>query len=420
MTDETQPAPRITRIEVTGLFGLYDHIIALNLEDRVTILHGPNGVGKTVLLKMIRAVLSAELRDLAEIPFRRFQLDFSSGPAIDLRAEVTTSEATARATRTLNDAAQENELLGAYESRTTYPEAAIFVAAGLPGSLARQFPQLRWRPSFESAHPWGRRRLPRVHLIEDQRILRRLGNTTSDLHPAVWGDAIDLQRRIAALARAYLDTAQALDQSFPTRLVQRTGQTVPLDRLKSRMSALETLRATLHHHGILNEPHVDPFDIASLDALSPAQHEVMALVVGDNEKKLDIFTDLLRRVELFLRIVNSRFRNKTLRADHRHGLVVVDQHGQPLELRALSSGEQQQIVLFYDLLFRAEPGSLVLLDEPELSWHLRWQKRFLPDLLEIVQLASIDVLVATHSPFIVGDRSDLMVALDAEVDHEGA
>jgi len=54
MTEATPtPTARIKRIEVVGLFGLYDHVIDLNLEDRVTILHGPNGVGKTVLLQMI-------------------------------------------------------------------------------------------------------------------------------------------------------------------------------------------------------------------------------------------------------------------------------------------------------------------------------------------------------------------------------
>lgn len=40
-----------------------------------------------------------------------------------------------------------------------------------------------------------------------------------------------------------------------------------------------------------------------------------------------------------------------------------------------------------------------------------WQKRFLPDLLEIAEKADLDALVATHSPFIVGEREDLLVDL---------
>ena len=38
---------RLQRVVVDGLFRTYDHEIELNLADRVTLLHGPNGVGKT-------------------------------------------------------------------------------------------------------------------------------------------------------------------------------------------------------------------------------------------------------------------------------------------------------------------------------------------------------------------------------------
>jgi predicted ATP-dependent endonuclease of OLD family len=67
------------------------------------------------------------------------------------------------------------------------------------------------------------------------------------------------------------------------------------------------------------------------------------------------------------------------------------------------------------LLFKFAPNSLVLIDEPELSLHLTWQERFLPDLLEIVKIANFDVIIATHSPFIIGSRRDLMVALEDKI-----
>ena len=53
----------------------------------------------------------------------------------------------------------------------------------------------------------------------------------------------------------------------------------------------------------------------------------------------------------------------------------------------------------------------MLIDEPELSLHVAWQKRFLPDLLKIGELSHFDALIATHSPYIAGERSDLMVPL---------
>ena len=38
---------RLTKIHVTKLFGVFDHTIPLNLDDRITIIHGPNGFGNS-------------------------------------------------------------------------------------------------------------------------------------------------------------------------------------------------------------------------------------------------------------------------------------------------------------------------------------------------------------------------------------
>ncbi|MDF5732730.1 MAG: AAA family ATPase [Rhizonema sp. PD38] len=77
----------------------------------------------------------------------------------------------------------------------------------------------------------------------------------------------------------------------------------------------------------------------------------------------------------------------------------------------MSSGEQHELVLLYELLFKVQPDSLVLIDEPELSLHVGWQIQFLKDLQEITGLAYLDILMATHSPDIIQDRWDLTVEL---------
>ena len=51
-----KPAVRVTKIEVEGLFGIFHHEIPPDRAERVTIIHGPNGYGKTVVLRMIAAL----------------------------------------------------------------------------------------------------------------------------------------------------------------------------------------------------------------------------------------------------------------------------------------------------------------------------------------------------------------------------
>ena len=78
----------------------------------------------------------------------------------------------------------------------------------------------------------------------------------------------------------------------------------------------------------------------------------------------------------------------------------------------LSSGEQQEVVLLYELLFKVKAGTLVLIDEPELSLHVVWQKQFLDDLFKIIELQKITIVVATHSPQIINNHWDLTVDLE--------
>jgi hypothetical protein len=47
--------------------------------------------------------------------------------------------------------------------------------------------------------------------------------------------------------------------------------------------------------------------------------------------------------------------------------------------------------------------------------HIGWQNEFLNDLMKVIELGDFDVLIATHSPDIIGDRWDLTVQLDASV-----
>ena len=137
----------------------------------------------------------------------------------------------------------------------------------------------------------------------------------------------------------------------------------------------------------------------------------MSLYVEDTKAKISALDDLANRARLLLNNVNLKYRNKRVRIDREQGFVAESDGQELLALDSLSSGEQHELVLYYDLLFNVPSNTIVLIDEPELSLHVAWQKRFLPDLLEVVEISGFDALIATHSPYIVGDSYDLMVSL---------
>ena len=153
------------------------------------------------------------------------------------------------------------------------------------------------------------------------------------------------------------------------------------------MQELEGKRQQLKRIGLIDEDPTYPFDITTLERLDETRRTVMTLYVEDTRRKLGVLDELARRVEILLGNINKKFRHKAILIDREKGFVARTEEHQLLDLDALSSGEQHELVLLYDLLFRVKPNTLVLIDEPELSLHVTWQKSFLPDLLEIVATA---------------------------------
>ena len=434
---------RLQRIAVDGLFGTYNHEITLSLDDRVTLLHGPNGVGKTVVLQMTNALLGQRFDYFRNIPFSRFSIHFQDDSSLEL-------EATARA-----KARNLRYMLTLHKSNKKARSARISALPGAHG-IAAQRPYLR--PHEEFSDTWIDMRdgellsadevisrysdvakmrakkaqdtpswftefveNTRAHLIEEQRLVRwgsrpRARDSAWELREwnvmksTIVEYSRDFHEKLAGTMAEYGRQSQALDQSFPRRLMSAEDE-LEVPELQNRMVELDQKTTEYKKIGILDTTPKHLFPESSLENIDRTRARVMTLYVQDTESKLQALDDLATRTRILIDNLNRKYRHKKIQVDREQGFVATSDGGQSLPLRSLSSGEQQEFVLHYDLLFRVPSNTIVLIDEPELSLHVAWQKKFLPDLLEIVKLSDFDAVVATHSPFIVGDRTDLMVGL---------
>lgn len=75
-----------------------------------------------------------------------------------------------------------------------------------------------------------------------------------------------------------------------------------------------------------------------------------------------------------------------------------------IELNQLSSGEKQIVSLFSHLYLDGKRKYFVLIDEPELSLSVKWQKQFLEDIHKGEYCSGI--VAVTHSPFIFENELD--------------
>lgn len=84
--------------------------------------------------------------------------------------------------------------------------------------------------------------------------------------------------------------------------------------------------------------------------------------------------------------------------------VLKDGSEQPIDFKQLSTGEQNRALTYAKVLSVAGEGSLMLIDEPEISLHLHWQMAFHSSIVELLRdFKKFHVVVATHSPLIISE-----------------
>ncbi|MFE2522758.1 AAA family ATPase [Streptomyces sp. NPDC059382] len=449
----------MSEIQVRGLLGRFDHEIAFPEADEFIILHGPNGVGKTMLLELIRALSGPlQLYNLFRVPFAEVRLGYSDGSSL----KVCRRSHKQMALQPEEDAEFTTQQLLFTLSRPGFPEVPSQVEFNTDEYNSARFRDwasrilgveavdrdawligtgevistvdlvYRYADKISARSPrWAGEKVAleirkfagqnHVHLIETQRLLtwptpepgeyRR--STQSVAMSKVEEFARDLARRLAEALAENSRTSQELDRTYPRRVLQVRSDAPSEEQIEQRYAEQNELRKALSAISLLDEK-VGKIDIPQ--KMADWQRNVLWAYLEDTEKKLSTFSELLAKVSLLREIINSRFLYKTLEIDRRRGLLLKSDDRVELGLSMLSSGEQHELVLVYDLLFNVQPGALVLIDEPEISLHISWQKRFIDDLRRISQLVEFRSVVATHSPQIASRWRSRMVSLGPDAD----
>jgi ABC-type cobalamin/Fe3+-siderophores transport system ATPase subunit len=344
---------KLKTVSVHGLFHCYDHTFNLCSEG-LTFLHSQNGVGKSTMLKMIYDLFKGDEESLRDAPFDRMDLNFTDGTDII----VENPENGLHIQVQKNEVGEEMSIDEVKEMMNViYLSPDRTVIKKLDGRLVPTIDAYASELNDLLVYAKGHRQLQPVPVNKRKKM--------DDDEFVFW--CKDMKAKLDFISDAGFEVDLPADLRFPPSRYEYSQD-------KKRYEDL---------------------------AWSISDY------VGRN------YT-LAESVVVFRDIINGFFYNKDLVINDKNQATIVMEDKTTLPLSKLSAGEKQILIMFYPILFHATPGSLVIVDEPEISLHVSWQQKLGSLFLDIIKMRDIEILVATHSPQVIHDKWDLATELRAE------
>lgn len=412
---------RMMQFKVEKLFGRFNYDMQLNKEG-LTILTGPNGFGKSTILKCIEALSKGVLG----VSYY-FTLDFEKIEVILENYKITIQKERDKIVingikfskkqfenvverldrrpymRRVDKDTWIDRRNGNYISTNEYfkeiysDDEEILYELNENGSseLVKEMKKI-------STY------IGKICFIREQRLIAEKYNPRTERKMVnVINELPDKFRELVLrISNDYSRVANKLDSTYPNRLFSNEEK-INEEEYRQKMLIMNEKFEKLNKYDLSNMQK-------SEGVVFKEEHaKALKIYFDDFDEKYKVYEDLINKLDMYTEIINSRLKFKNIKISRNDGIKIVDSENdeKTIPLNNLSSGEKQEIVLFYELIFESGNNELLLIDEPEISLHIAWQKMFMDDLLRIVKYKGINAIVATHSPQIINNHWERQIDL---------
>jgi len=344
-THSTQISP-ISEFAIYGLYGDRDIVIPFPYPRKILV--SENGWGKTTVLNTLYAVLTGRFFKLERLPFDHIQVKFEQGSVSISKADLESSLPT--------------ELREEYQELTKQmAERELKELLSLAGEYSLE--QLKQLKAVQ--HIADSLKIPLPLLVEK---LKVLANEANDKYSPL----VQKVRELFPIEVLYFTTYRRIEESLQNLGYSPTDLQLPSGLIQSGM---DDVRSKIERiDGIALEHQLSP------------------------ETLLEEFTGVCNHylIDKQLVYVSQTYVSQT--EAKTWDLEVRTKKNRVLPLELLSFGEKRIISIFSYVYLRPPRRCAVLIDEPELSISVEWQRLLLPDLLKARHCCFL--MAATHSPFI--------------------
>ena len=441
---------KINKIEVRKLFGYHSYDIEFAKD--LSMLYGANGLGKTTIFRLIEAIFIRPKKDddffniydiLFSVPFDYISIDFSSGIKFIVKYE-NENKITIRYPF-LNDKSiniirprpdmlkgiSNKELVEHYElvnnllfldkDQNKLDRKIVFVKVNRIENLdvvtKRLTNYITKKEEALSMDPSLIKNILRSKLITDPAWYRKF--------QLLYGKLIGEFNKKAN----YIFQKNGIDFVFPNKFFYGNDF---LCVLKNRNMSINDINSY---------QICEPEDVMSLskELLSlfslylngtkreriNIRHEMLSLIIDsriselneikrklvDFYEKFDFLKELYEGLYYFSDPSKKKLvlDNLSIIAKAKNSLQD-DSFRNRIPMNKMSSGEQNILAILYYLVYETDDGSIVFIDEPEVSLHMAWQKEMANIIKTIMdRKKNLQIIIATHSPFVTSGHEEYFV-----------
>ena len=140
---------------------------------------------------------------------------------------------------------------------------------------------------------------------------------------------------------------------------------------------------------------------------------ISAMLKNKNEKVGDVQKKVFNEINEIFENLNIDVKVEDISQDGRNITLFTNSSGDEFDINELSSGEKQLFLRTLAIKMLNPENSIILIDEPELSLHPKWQQRIVDVYRKIGK--NNQIIIATHSPHILGSvRKENIMLLDKD------
>ena len=140
---------------------------------------------------------------------------------------------------------------------------------------------------------------------------------------------------------------------------------------------------------------------------------ISAIFKNKNEKVGDVQKKVFDEINEIFEILDIDVKIEDISQDGRNIPIFTNSAGDKFDINELSSGEKQLFLRTLAIRMLNPENSIILIDEPELSLHPKWQQRIVDVYRKIGK--NNQIIIATHSPHILGSvKKENIMLLDKD------